>query len=270
MKRFGILGCGNMGSAIIRALALCEEQTYELIVFDTDHERAAMIAFEVSGTVAGSIGELVQHSDITLLAVKPQILPQLYPLLRSDEQHRYISIAAGVSLATLSEQLNSTQIVRFMPNIAASVAQAVTAVAAHQLADPAFTREAVQAARSFGTVSELPEHLFPAFTGISGSAIAFFYQFLHAVALGGTREGIAYQESVRIAAQTFSGAVELLNHSGADPIALLTSVISAGGTTIAGIQELERGALNSTVISAVQATAGRAIELSRPAEQQNT
>lgn len=261
MDTIGIIGCGNMGSALIRAIASSDTVSSDIVVFDIDTDKAASLASAISGRMAASVQDLQESCDLTIVAVKPQVLPSLYPALSQKRGQPYISIAAGVSIDTLSRALSSSKIARFMPNIAASVGKAVTAVAFHPDTDQRMRDLCVSLAETCGAVTQLPEHLFPAFIGISGSAIAFFYQFLHAVALGGTKMGIPYPESVRIASETFSGAVDLMLQSGNDPGSLLTSVISVGGTTIAGIHELEKGGLNSTVMSAVEAATQRAIDL---------
>jgi pyrroline-5-carboxylate reductase len=261
MIKIGFIGCGNMGASMARAFSL---STYdlELFLYDTDLEKCRELSSELKAQAENSLESLIDHTDITILAVKPQILPLIYPKVsKLKTNHSYISIAAGVSINSLSKGLNSNQIIRFMPNIAASVSKAVTAIAAAPEADEDFIQLANNLASSCGTPVPLPENLFPAFIGISGSAIAFFYQFLHAVALGGTKEGIPYAQSLSIASQTFAGAIELMVKSGSSPQNLVTTVISAAGTTIEGITALETGGMNAAVISAVSASSQRAKDL---------
>ncbi|MGM0431263.1 MAG: pyrroline-5-carboxylate reductase [Spirochaetota bacterium] len=265
MQTIGIIGCGNMGSAIARGIATSSKLNLDIILFDADSDKAAILASEISAVVADSLHSLQQQSDVTMLAVKPQILPDLYPLLAEEANQQYISIAAGVSIETLSSNLGSSAVCRFMPNVAASVGKAVTAAAFQTDCTTEFKQFCLSVAATFGTVFELPEKLFSAFIGISGSAIAYFYQFLHAVALGGTREGLSYPESVTLASNTFAGAIELLQASGEDPIALQTTVLSAGGTTVHGLYHLEHG-FTSEVMDAVSAASKRASDLERSAK----
>ena len=279
MKKIGFIGCGNMGSSMARAFAL-SIQDIDLYLYDTDSNKSSQLASELTVNTASSanaassvnttltaqvsvsVESLVMQTDISFLAVKPQILPQLYTVLaKLKYNHSYISIAAGISIESLSKGLNSNQVIRFMPNIAASVTKAVTAIASNSKAEEEFIKEAFKLAQACGTAFPLPEKLFPAFIGISGSAIAFFFQFLHAVALGGTKEGIPYSESLSIASQTFSGAIELLAKSGSSPQDLITTITSAAGTTIDGIIALEDGGMNAAVIKAVSAASGKARDL---------
>jgi pyrroline-5-carboxylate reductase len=268
MQTIGIIGCGNMGSAVARAIAVSEQLDLSIMLYDADANVSAALAAEISAVIAASIEELQHKSDIIMLAVKPQILPELYDLLSRRKDMKYISIAAGVAIETISAKTGSSDVVRFMPNIAASVSQAVTSVSYSDGCSDEFRKTAFTIASCFGTAVELRESLIPAFIGISGSAIAYFYQFLHAVALGGTKEGIPYDQAVEIASHTFRGAVELLEASGEQPVSLMTKVLSAGGTTVAGIHELERG-FAADVMNAVHASAQRAIDLEQAAKEQH-
>jgi pyrroline-5-carboxylate reductase len=261
MDRIGFLGCGNMGSAIARALSL-KFDSVKLFFYDTDNKKSSVLAEELSGKVLNTAVEVVTQTDITILAVKPQILPSIYPILAAAKKdHQFISIAAGVTIETLCSGLNSKKIVRFMPNIAASVSSAVTAVAVSPESDIEFVHKAQEIAEACGTYYPLDESLFPAFIGISGSAIAFFYQFLHAVAMGGTLEGIPYPQSISIASETFSGALDLMKKTGTKPQELITSVSSAAGTTIEGLLALENGGFNAAVMQAVRAASQKAVYL---------
>ncbi|MCF6335465.1 MAG: pyrroline-5-carboxylate reductase, partial [Spirochaetales bacterium] len=173
------------------------------------------------------------------------------------------SIAAGKTIKYFEEKTGSTNIIRFMPNIAATVGKSIVAVAYGEKSDQEFRHEAMVIADSIGKALPLAESQMSAFTGLSGSGIAYVFSFIHALALGGTEQGIPYNESLEIAIQTVNGATALLS-SGMkkeNPIELLTRVISAGGTTIAGVKALENGKLTSTVMEAVKKASARAREL---------
>lgn len=263
MRNIGFIGCGNMGASMARAFSLTSPEL-KLFLYDIDSVTSTQLALELKAQTVPDLDSLIRLTDITILAVKPQILPLLYPILaKLKDNHSYISIAAGVSIQSLSKGLNSNQIIRFMPNIAAAVSKAVTAVAASPEADDLFIKTANDLALTCGTQFPLEEKLFPAFIGISGSAIAFFYHFLHAVALGGTKEGIPYAQSLAIASQTFSGAIDYMTETGKNPQELITSIISAAGTTIEGIAALEKGGMSASVIHAVAASSQRAKDLEK-------
>ena len=259
MKNIGILGCGNMGSAIARGIAATLPEL-SLHLYDSDSEKLHSVSGELSAVEAASIEAVVMESDITIIAIKPQVFSLLYQSVTSMKHTNsaFISIAAGISLESLTLGLDSSQVVRFMPNIAASVGKAVTAVCHTAECSQTIIDDAFTLAGTIGTAFPLAEEHFPAFVGISGSAIAFFYQFLHAIALGGTREGIPYAQSLDIAADTFAGAIELMHAKKADPATLIHAVCSPAGTTIEGLYKLEKGNLQGTAMDAVHAAAVKA------------
>lgn len=258
--KIGFLGCGNMGSSI--ALSLIGQ--YETLVFDTDIEKAKAIT---GAKVFSDVDEMLSQADIILIAVKPQILPSLYDLLSNYKNKKFISIAAGVPLEVLERKIGSSNIVRFMPNLAARSKNAVTAVAAAKQCDQDFLSIALDVANHFGSAFILDEALFPAFIGISGSAIAYVFEFVHALAMGGTDQGISYTQSVKIATDTLLSAASLLKESGKNPVELMSMVCSAKGTTIKGMNELYSNGFDNAVIKAVIIASEKSKELEQIAKE---
>lgn len=264
MNKIGILGAGNMGSAI--ALALSSGKEWQVSIFDTDRTKLESLT---CCTAAETVDALLQSADLLLLAVKPQVLPSLYPLLRKggSRQKKWISIAAGVSLETLTENLGTEEVVRYMPNLAAQVRQSVTAVTPGAKASPLLKEKALAIAELFGSAFLLPEDQIAAFTGISGSAIAYVFQFLHALAMGGVKEGIPYPQALAIARETCLSAAALQKKDNANPVELATMVCSAGGTTIEGMRSLAEGSFDATVMEAVSASSEKFRILEEKARQ---
>lgn len=262
MKRIGIIGCGTMGSAIAQSLG-------NALVYDSQKSQLDRIGSKEGIEVASSLEDLLERSETVLLAVKPQVLPTLYPTL-SHYQRNWISIAAGTSLSRLSEGLKSETIVRLLPNIAAREQKSVTALAAHTKCPPSFASEAASIARSFGTVVELEERLFDGFIGISASAIAFALEFVHALSMGGVGEGIAYPQAQKIVTATLGSTIAILESSSRHPVELVSSVCSAGGTTIEGMAALADGAFDATVMNAVRASAQKSRTMEAEALNHNS
>ncbi|MGX8679048.1 MAG: pyrroline-5-carboxylate reductase [Sphaerochaetaceae bacterium] len=262
MIKIGFIGCGNMGAAI--AAALYTKKEYEVNVFEAvQSKQAEFIAAHPEVKGQSSLEDLFASSEILFIAVKPQILATLYTQLGKlgSVTKKWISIAAGVPLSVLCKKLGTDQVVRFMPNIAAKAHGAVTAIAVHPQADKLLGKEALSIAQSFGSAFFLDENLFPAFIGISGSAIAFIYQFIHALAMGGCKEGIPYPTSVKMVVDTMEGAVKLQKETQSNVVDLETFVCSAAGTTIDGVQALYEAGFDAAVMDAVVAATERAREL---------
>ena len=257
MKTLGIIGCGAMGSAIAQSLQ------DSVLLYDSDVEKARSLEKQGKRTAVASLKELMKRSDCLLIAVKPQILATLYDQLREhgSAEKTWISIAAGVSLETLSEKLGTDEVVRFMPNIAAQMQASVTAIASSARCSTEHLSYAQQVARSFGSAFILPESQFGAFIGISGSAISYILQFYHALAMGGVAQGIAYPTALNIALETAKSAANLTLGTGKNPVDLATTVCSAGGTTIEGMLALAEGGFDATVMQAVRKASEKSSKL---------
>lgn len=267
--KVGIIGVGNMGAAIAEGM---NKSFPEIVIgiIDTDSVKAEQIGNTVSGKIFRSENykEFCSFSDIIIIAVKPQYLDGLFEKISGyTKNKKIISIAAGKQISYFEEKTGSKNIIRFMPNIAATVSKAIVAVTTGPNTSKEFLKEAVEIAESIGKAVILSESQMSAFTGLSGSGIAYVLSFIHALALGGTEQGIPYNQSLKIAIETVNGATAILNKdvdSGGqseNPINLLTKVTSAGGTTIAGIKALEEGKLTATVMEAVKKASNRASEL---------
>jgi len=267
--KIGIIGVGNMGAAIVTGI---KKSSPNIIIgiMDADSKKAEDVCSTVGGEIfqADNYEDFCSYSDIIIIAVKPQYLEDLLPKLsKFINSKKIISIAAGKTISYFVEKTGSKNIIRFMPNIAATVSESITAVSPGHNASEKFIKEAVNIAESFGKVIILSESQMSAFTGLSGSGIAYVLLFIHALALGGTEEGISYDQSLKIAIQTVNGATAILSKdikTGGlieNPISILTKVTSAGGTTIAGVAALEEGGLTATVMKAVKKASKKASDL---------
>jgi pyrroline-5-carboxylate reductase len=267
MKTIGIIGCGNMGGAI--AAALSKDGSWHPVLYGRDKERTAKLAQTLGCDHRDDLGQLLESCTYLVLAVKPQVLPTLYGQLREcgSERNRWISIAAGVPLSVLSFELGTHEVARMMPNIAAKTGNSVTAVAFDGQASEETGKSAMEVASAIGSAFPLPENQFSAFIGISGSAIAYMFQFLHALAMGGVEQGIPYPTALEIARDTFFSAASLQKETGLSAIDLATKVCSAGGTTVRGMKALAEGAFDATVMSAVSASAVKNREFEALAEK---
>ncbi len=261
--KIGIIGIGNMGAAIARGMKKSFPEIV-IAIMDADNVKAKDVSESISGKNFdhGDYQNFCSYSDIIILAVKPQHLDELFNgLSEYTASKKIISIAAGKTLAYFERKTGSDNIIRFMPNIAATVSESIVAVSPGEKTSDAFIKEALKVAESIGKAIVISESQMSAFTGLSGCGIAYAFSFIHALALGGTEQGIAYDKSLETAIQTVEGATALLKQSRENPITLLTKVISAGGATIVGVKALEEGKFTATVMDAVKKSSNRADEL---------
>jgi pyrroline-5-carboxylate reductase len=210
--------------------------------------------------------EVLDSCETVVLAVKPQVMPAVLAEVRPAvaSKHLVVSIAAGVTLKTLGQHLGeSTRLVRVMPNTPCLVGASASAFSAGATATAA---DAELVGRLFGAVGKafvVGEHLLDAVTGLSGSGPAFVYVMIEAMADGGVKAGLPRDVALALAAQTVLGSARMVLETGQHPAVLKDAVASPGGTTIAGLQVLERGGLRAALLDAVDAAAKRAHELGR-------
>jgi pyrroline-5-carboxylate reductase len=269
------IGSGNMGAALMRGAAgiIGGEN---LGFTDADLPKAKILAAKLGASVYPSNSEAVRQGDFVFLAVKPQVLAAVLGEIRGAVKERrdagkaavLVSMAAGWSIAGIRAELGlpDQPVVRIMPNTPALVSQGMIALAAPEgLGEEALARlERVLAGA--GVVDRLEERCLDAVTGLSGSGPAFAYLFIEALADGGVLAGLDRDKALSYAAQTVLGAAAMVRETGRHPGELKDMVSSPGGTTIAGVAALERGAFRGTVMAAVEAAWRRSRELGFPTQ----
>ena len=207
--------------------------------------------------------DVVRFAEIVILAVKPQVLPTALQEIASgvDDQKLVISIAAGVKIETIQQSLTTARIIRVMPNVAALVHAAMSAISPGKYA----TAEDVQTAQAIfqavGKTVVVEERLLDAVTGLSGSGPAYIFAAIQALADGGVKVGLPRDIALQLAAQTVYGAAKMVLETGEHPMKLRDLVTSPGGTTIAGIYALERDGFGAALMHAVEVATRRSQEL---------
>jgi pyrroline-5-carboxylate reductase len=262
--KLGLIGCGKMGSALLKgAIEAGAVAPGDVQVHDAFAECAEILAKETGATAAGSNGAVVKNSEAVLLCTKPQdMLDMICMLPPVGPDQLFISIAAGMTLTKLEEALGKdVRAIRVMPNTPALIGKSASAFAKGSCATPEDAEFVNALLASVGSVVEVPEKLMDAVTGLSGSGPAYVYTMIEALADGGVLTGLPRDKALQLAAQTVAGAAEMVLQTGEHPATLRDQVTSPGGTTIAGLAEIEAGGLRSTLIEAVRAATDRAAEL---------
>lgn len=265
MLKLGLIGCGKMGGALLRGVEKALGKG-NLSVALSDVIPAAVDALqkEIScKTTVATPAKVAADSDIVILAVKPGDMPALCQTLAKVKGSRlYLSIAAGVPLANLESWLGSKQrVIRSMPNTPALVGTGAAAFARGAAATADDAALAAKILGSVGTADEVPEKLLDAVTGLSGSGPAYVYTVIEALADGGVLMGLPRATALRLAAQTVAGAAQMVLETGKHPGALRDEVTSPGGTTIAGLEQLESHGLRNALIQAIRKATERSKEL---------
>jgi len=235
-------------------------------VLASDPEAGAREAFtkETGARVAASNEEVARACSILVLAVKPDQVNDVLREIRPQftENHLLVSIAAGVTLARLESGLQAgARVIRVMPNTPALVGASASAFAAGKGARPEDSALAQRLFASVGLALPVKEALLDAATGLSGSGPAYVFLIIEALSDGGVACGLPRDIATRLAAQTLLGSAKLLLETGQHPGALKDMVTSPGGTTIEGLQELERAGVRGALIQAVRAATEKSRKL---------
>jgi pyrroline-5-carboxylate reductase len=254
-----------MATALIRGMLRAGVAEAQGVVASDPFEPArSALAADTGIAVLETNPPVVERSDVLVLAVKPQVMTQLLTEIRPlvGPGHLVISIAAGISIATLSEGLGSERrLVRVMSNTPALLGEGASAYALGprvEADDGAVVRAFLD---SVGRAVQVPESMLDAVTGLSGSGPAFVYLMIEALSDGGVRMGLPRDIATTLAAQTVLGAARMVLETGLHPGVLKDQVTSPGGTTIAGLHAMERGGVRGALIDAVESATRRSAEL---------
>ncbi|MBF0215305.1 MAG: pyrroline-5-carboxylate reductase [Magnetococcales bacterium] len=262
------LGGGAMAGALIHGLIRAGVSPERLRVSDPVEKQRHLLHERHGVPVFADNAEAVQGADVVILSVKPGVvigvLDAIAPLLQ--ERVLVLSIAAGITLTTLTAHLPANQpLARVMPNTPALVAAGISALLPSPATPPPYRLLARQIMEAVGLVEELDnEALMDGVTALSGSGPAYVYLIAEALSDGGVASGLPRALADRLAIRTLLGSAKLLEESGLHPGVLKNQVTSPGGTTIAGLEALEKGAVRGALIAAVQAACQRSRELGAP------
>lgn len=262
MIRFGVIGCGNMGGAMLRQLLKQGIfQPDEVLAADKNAALLSQLQKEL-GVGTADNNRQAAAAPIVLLAVKPQYLPDVAQEIRGavSKGALILSIVTGYSLAALQELLGAPDaaILRVMPNTPALVGEGVLAACKNEFVDGAQWDAALRMLSCMGLAEAVPEKLMDAVTGLSGSSPAFAFLFLEALSDAGVRGGLPRDLARRFAAQTLLGSAKLALETGLHPGQLKDMVTSPAGTTIEGVAALEKDGFRFAVMDAVDAAIRRA------------
>lgn len=266
-KKIGIIGCGNMGEALLGRLSKVMEKSFSIMVSELDAARREAIMERHKIVVGIDNNYLVKYSDVIILAVKPQDLENV---LRQEvccgisEKKLLISIAAGITTKYIESVVGvGIPVIRAMPNMPAVIGEAVTAICAGTAA----VEEDIELARkifsSIGDVVEVEERHMDAVTAVSGSGPAYFFYLTEALAEAAEKLGLDAKTSEELAIKTAIGSSKLLDILKEHPGVLRKKVTSKGGTTEAALEIFDVKSLKNIIAEAASAACNRSKELSK-------
>ena len=248
-----------MGEALVGGLLAAGHAPTSMAVVEVVPTRRQELHDRWPGVAV--VAEPVPASS-ALVAVKPGDVTTVCAGLAALGVQRVLSIAAGVTTATIAAAVGpGVAVLRAMPNTPATVGAGASALAAGPGATEQDRVWAAEVLRAVGTVVEVPEHLLDAVTGLSGSGPAYVFLVAEALIEGGVLAGLPRPVSRALTVQLLVGSAALLAAGEEGPEALRAAVTSPGGTTAEGLRALERAAVRSAFIEAVQSATTRARQL---------
>ncbi|KAI5094431.1 pyrroline-5-carboxylate reductase 3 isoform X2 [Silurus meridionalis] len=262
--KIGFIGAGNMAYGIAKGILTPGDVVASNVTVSAPSKNN-FARFEKMGvTLTHSNEEVVQTSRLVFLAVKPHLIPAVLKAVSAHvtPQHVVVSVAAGVTLATLEGLLpGGSCVMRLMPNLPCMLQEGALVLARGTGCTQEVASQLKDLLSPCGLVEVGPESWIDAHTGLSGSGVAFVYVFAEALAEGAVKMGMPSVLAQRIAAQTILGAGHLLRDGEKHPAQLKAEVCTPGGTTVYGLHALEKGGLRAAVVDAVEAATQRAREL---------
>ncbi|XP_077439604.1 pyrroline-5-carboxylate reductase 3 [Vanacampus margaritifer] len=263
--QIGFIGAGNMAFGIVKGILSGNVLPTNIKVSAPSLRNLGRFQ-ELNISTTHSNSEVVCNSDVIFVAVKPHFVATVLNEISRHvtDRHTIVSVAAGVTLATLEELLpKGSCVIRMMPNLPCVVLQGALLFTRGTHAKQEHAALLCSLLQRCGLVEEGPEAWIDIHTGLSGSGVAFVYLFAEALAEGAVKMGMPSALAQRIASQTVLGAGQLLLDSNKHPAQLRSEVCTPGGTTIYGLHALEQGGVRASAMTAVQSATERARELGR-------
>ena len=260
--QYGFIGCGNMGSAIARALA---KATTDIAL--TDRSGKAKSLADELGCSYTDKNTIALFCDRIFLAVKPQmmeeVLHSIQPLLK-ERKPLLITMAAGLTTKRIEYFCGTPlPVIRIMPNTPVRVGKGMIPYCCNELVSQPVIESVISDLKYAGKMDRLDEDLIDAATALSGSGPAYMYLLLEALTDGAAACGLPKDKALEYATITMSGAAEMVAASDSDPADLRRAVCSPGGSTLEGIKALEQNGFCEAVKACVMAAYQKNIELGK-------
>ncbi len=268
----GVIGCGNMGEAILKGILRTGFlKPGHITFYDKNPERKKYIQKEYKIFFSGHLNDLIKESKFLVVGVKPQDIPDLLNGIKSVFDYKnnvIISIAAGVNSGFYEKTLSGEpSVTRVMPNTPALVNSGISAISRGKFISDTDFEFTVSVIRSLGDYVIVPEELQNKITAISGSGPAYFFLFARYLIKAATEIGIDQQVAEKLVLRTITGASRMFEDVSSDTEFLVKMVASPGGTTEKAIESFKGAGLEKIVLEAVKSAEKRAGEIQKDLEK---
>lgn len=255
-KKIGFIGAGNMAEAMIAGILKKGVLSSSDIIASRRNKEALDSLHEKYGIDVTADNKEAAKAEIVVLAIKPQFMKEVIDEIKSvvTKEQIILSIAAGKTIAFMENEFGGVRkIVRCMPNTPALVLEGSTGVSHNKNVSDIELKRVLDILLSCGFAAVVDEKLMDAVVGISGSAPAYVFMFIEALADAGVAAGMPRKLAYEFAAQLVKGSAALMQETGKHPAELKDMVCSPGGTTIEAVKVLEDCGFRSAIMNAVEA-----------------
>jgi pyrroline-5-carboxylate reductase len=262
--RIAFIGAGNMAASLIGGLRAKGLEAAHIRASDPGAETRAKVNAEHGIDVFANNAEAIQGADVVVLAVKPQAMKAVCEAIRPSlkPNQLVVSIAAGITCASMNNWLGAQPIVRCMPNTPALMRQGVSGLYATAEVNAEQRQQAQELLSAVGIALWLDEEQqLDAVTAVSGSGPAYFFLLIEAMTAAGVKLGLPADVAAQLTLQTALGAAHMAVASDVDAAELRRRVTSPAGTTEAAIKSFQAGGFEALVEKALGAAAHRSAEM---------
>jgi len=266
-RKIGFIGCGNMGAALIRGIVGSKlVPAPDIHVFDVDRAKLAALQEETGIQVAKGNREVVENSDIIILAIKPNLLSTVLEPVKDafGENKVLVSILAGIPIKSFKNIIGeNARIIRTMPNTPALIGEGMTLLSSGDTVSEQETADVRSLFECVGKTEMLDEKLMNEVIALTSSSPAYVFMFIEAMADAAVLSGIPRALAYRLAAQAVQGSAKMVLETGKHPGELKDQVCSPGGTTIEAVYTLEKNGFRHGVMEAMNDCTRKAREMGR-------
>lgn len=260
--KFGIIGCGKMGYAIVEKLSSSFLNKGDIYIFDVNNQLIDELNSKGYNTV-DSYNQLFNICDTVLFAVKPQEIKNVISSISEIKTTKLIlSIMAGVKISTLQTLSPTIAIARIMPNTCALIGESASSICYNNYITDELKNVTRNIISSIGTYVEIDESLMDDIIPIGGSFTAYAYAFMRAFIRSSVKRGISEEIATKMVIQSMIGSSKMVETYG-DIDTLISNVCSKGGTTLAGLEKLTLGNFDKIIDDCAKACADRSKELGK-------
>ncbi len=262
-----VLGGGKIGEAVARSLGK-SQGVARVIVTKRNVSTLSNLKFDKIA-VSHDNKKAASESDLIIISVKAgDARHVLGEISQFTAEKIVISLMAAVSIRRIEAAIPSAKVVRAMPNIAATIGEAITAYSVGHKVTKKDNEQVQFVLGCFGDFIEVPENLMDAVTALSGSGPAYIAILIEAMVSAGLKVGIPRDIAFKLVTKTLTGTADLLSQNKMHPAELRDTVTTPAGTTIAGIYELEKGSLRTSIMNAVDAATQAAERVAKKFEME--